>query len=58
MWGIASVPTMKPSPSYLTRNRHGTFYFRIVIPRPVSYTHLDVYKRQVHTLRQVVCVKG
>ena len=35
MWGIASVPTMKPSPSYLTRNRHGTFYFRIVIPRPL-----------------------
>lgn len=26
---------MKPSPSYLTRNRHGTFYFRIVIPRPL-----------------------
>ncbi|MFG0684811.1 DUF6538 domain-containing protein [Pseudomonas sp. WSY_20] len=23
---------MKPSPSYLTLNRHGTFYFRIVIP--------------------------
>lgn len=22
-------------PSYLTRNRHGTFYFRIVIPRPL-----------------------
>ncbi|WP_260432044.1 DUF6538 domain-containing protein [Pseudomonas aeruginosa] len=35
MWGIASVPSMKPSPSYLTRNRHGTFYFRIVIPRPL-----------------------
>ncbi|QOE08401.1 site-specific integrase [Pseudomonas asiatica] len=26
---------MKPSPSYLTLNRHGTFYFRIVIPRPL-----------------------
>lgn len=26
---------MKTSPSYLTRNRHGTFYFRIVIPRPL-----------------------
>ena len=26
---------MKPSPTYLTRNRHGTFYFRIVIPRPL-----------------------
>ncbi|MGU1581296.1 DUF6538 domain-containing protein [Pseudomonas aeruginosa] len=35
MRGIASVPTMKPSPSYLSRNRHGTFYFRIVIPRPL-----------------------
>ncbi|WP_240923340.1 site-specific integrase [Metapseudomonas otitidis] len=35
MWGIASVPSMTPSPSYLTRNRHGTFYFRIVIPRPL-----------------------
>ncbi|MFW3898888.1 DUF6538 domain-containing protein [Pseudomonas bharatica] len=26
---------MKPTPSYLTLNRHGTFYFRIVIPRPL-----------------------
>ncbi|MNM66135.1 hypothetical protein D3C81_776050 [compost metagenome] len=26
---------MKPSPSYLTLNRHGTFYFRIVIPLPL-----------------------
>lgn len=26
---------MKPSPSYLTLNRHGTFYFRMVIPRPL-----------------------
>ena len=30
--GHHSVPSMKPSPSYLTLNRHGTFYFRIVIP--------------------------
>lgn len=33
--GHHPVPSMKPSPSYLTRNRHGTFYFRIVIPRPL-----------------------
>ncbi|WP_341786422.1 DUF6538 domain-containing protein [Pseudomonas juntendi] len=26
---------MKQSPSYLTLNRHGTFYFRFVIPRPL-----------------------
>ncbi|SEJ33076.1 hypothetical protein SAMN05216201_10770 [Pseudomonas linyingensis] len=26
---------MKPAPSYLTRNRHGTFYFRMVIPAPL-----------------------
>lgn len=26
---------MKPSPSYLFKNRHGTFYFRIVIPAPL-----------------------
>ena len=26
---------MRRSPSYLTINRHGTFYFRIVIPRPL-----------------------
>ncbi|MFI8744737.1 DUF6538 domain-containing protein [Pseudomonas sp. NPDC077186] len=26
---------MKPSPSFLTINRHGTFYFRMVIPRPL-----------------------
>lgn len=26
---------MKPSPSYLTKNRHGTFYFRMVIPAPL-----------------------
>jgi len=30
--GHHPVPSMKPSPSYLTLNRHGTFYFRIVIP--------------------------
>ena len=29
------MPSMKPYPSYLTRNRHGTFYFRIVVPRPL-----------------------
>lgn len=23
---------MKLAPTYLTRNRHGTFYFRMVIP--------------------------
>ncbi len=33
--GHHSVPSMKPSPTYLTLNRHGTFYFRIVIPRPL-----------------------
>lgn len=33
--GHQPVPSMKSSPSYLTRNRHGTFYFRIVIPRPL-----------------------
>ncbi|WP_278406868.1 DUF6538 domain-containing protein [Pseudomonas rhodesiae] len=26
---------MKPVPSYLSLNRHGTYYFRIVIPAPV-----------------------
>lgn len=26
------MPTMQRNPSYLTLNRHGTFYFRIVIP--------------------------
>lgn len=26
---------MKLAPTYLTQNRHGTFYFRIVIPRPL-----------------------
>ncbi|WP_084312585.1 site-specific integrase [Pseudomonas jinjuensis] len=26
---------MKPSPSYLTISRHGTYYFRAVIPRPL-----------------------
>lgn len=26
---------MKSAPSYLTRNRHGTFYFRMVIPAPL-----------------------
>lgn len=33
--GHQPVPSMKHSPSYLTLNRHGTFYFRIVIPRPL-----------------------
>ena len=33
--GHHPVPSMKPSPSYLTLNRHGTFYFRIVVPRPL-----------------------
>lgn len=33
--GHHPVPSMKPSPSYLTLNRHGTFYFRIVIPCPL-----------------------
>ena len=33
---------MKPSPSYLTLNRHKTFYFRIVIPRPLR----ALFKRQ------------
>lgn len=32
MWGITRSPGMKRNPSYLTLNRHGTFYFRIVIP--------------------------
>lgn len=27
------MPTMQRNPSYLTLNRHGTFYFRIVIPQ-------------------------
>jgi len=31
--GHHAVPDMKCNPSYLTINRHGTFYFRIVIPR-------------------------
>ena len=30
--GHHPVPTMKSSPTYLTLNRHGTFYFRIAIP--------------------------
>lgn len=50
MWGIASVPTMKPSPSYLTRNRHGTFYFRIVIPRPLRAL-LHGQREVRHTLK-------
>jgi integrase len=33
--GHHPVPSMKPSPSYLTLNRHGTFYFRMVIPPPL-----------------------
>lgn len=33
---------MKPSPSYLTLSRHKTFYFRIVIPRPLR----ALFKRQ------------
>lgn len=33
--GHRQVPSMKPAPSYLTRNRHGTFYFRMVIPAPL-----------------------
>ena len=33
--GHYSVPSMRRSPSYLTINRHGTFYFRIVIPHPL-----------------------
>lgn len=30
--GHQQVPTMKSTPTYLSRNRHGTFYFRMVIP--------------------------
>ena len=30
--GHLQVPRMKLAPTYLTRNRHGTFYFRMVIP--------------------------
>lgn len=41
---------MKPSPSYLTRNRHGTFYFRIVIPRPLR-TLLNGQREVRRTLR-------
>lgn len=33
--GHRSVLSMKSPPSYLTINRHGTFYFRIVIPLPL-----------------------
>lgn len=29
------MPLLKQTPSYLSRNRHGTYYFRIVIPAPI-----------------------
>ncbi|WP_422766089.1 DUF6538 domain-containing protein [Pseudomonas hefeiensis] len=29
------VPPLKPVPSYLSRNRHGTYYFWIVIPASI-----------------------
>lgn len=34
-WGIATVPTMPAHPAYLTLNRHGTYYFRLVVPKPL-----------------------
>ena len=36
---------MKPAPTYLTRNRHGTFYFRMVIP--ASLRPLTKGKREI-----------
>lgn len=33
--GHHSVPTMKRNPCYLSRNRHETYYFRIVIPASI-----------------------
>ena len=34
------MPIMKPVPSYLSLNRHGTYYFRIVVPAPIrALTH-------------------
>ena len=32
---LQPVPIVKPVPSYLSLNRHGTYYFRIVIPAPI-----------------------
>ncbi len=34
-WGIATVPTMPANPAYLSVNRHGTYYFRLVVPKPL-----------------------
>ena len=31
---------------------HGLFGEKGNDPKPVSYTHLDVYKRQIHALRE------
>src|SRR5690606_16191143 len=43
--GHQQVPRMKPAPTYLTRNRHGTFYFRMVIP--ASLRPLTKGKREI-----------
>lgn len=34
-WGTATVPSMPTQPSFLTLNRHGTYYFRLVVPMPL-----------------------
>lgn len=41
---------MKSSPSYLTLNRHGTFYFRIVVPKQLR-AQLNGQREVRRTLR-------
>lgn len=36
-WGTATVLAMPTQPAYLTISRHGTYYFRVVIPKPLRF---------------------
>jgi len=47
------------SPSYLYRNRHGVFYFRVVIPKGLRhyFTHKREIKRSLRTENMHVAIK-